>query len=182
MKKKLFITPEYITAEEIKNLRKQLNLTQKQFAEFINCSKPTVERWERSKDVIRGPIVLLIKMLQQYPEYEQKTKVPEKKWPLRLWYMYGQDVCTLIDVNEREQKVEIKNYTDKIMFRAFGVVEEPGYDQYMKFLESRCFPESRDKMKLILKNMGLPFYDPILIIEKTEGRMAEDDFWIQIER
>ena len=37
-------------------------------------------------------------------------------------------------------------------------------------------PESRDKMKLILKDLGLPFYDPIMIIEKTEGRMAEDDF------
>ena len=27
-----------------------------------------------------------------------------------------------------------------------------------------------------------PFYDPIMIIEKTEGRMAEDNFWIRIER
>ena len=46
----------------------------------------------------------------------------------------------------------------------------------------KIFPESRDKMKLILKDLGLPFYDPIMIIEKTEGRMAEDDFWIRIER
>ena len=61
-------------------------------------------------------------------------------------------------------------------------VEEPDYNQYIEFLESRCFPESRDKMKLILKDLGLPFYDPIMIIEKTEGRMAEDDFWIRIER
>ena len=53
---------------------------------------------------------------------------------------------------------------------------------FVEFLESRCFPESRDKMKLILKDLGLPFYDPIMIIEKTAGRMAEDDFWIRIER
>lgn len=50
------------------------------------------------------------------------------------------------------------------------------------FLESRCFPKSRDKMKLILKDLDLPFYDPLMIIQKTEGRMAEDHFWIQIER
>lgn len=69
------------------------------------------------------------------------------------------------------------------MFRAFGVVETPDYDQYLEFLESRCFPSSRDKMKLILKDLDLPFYDPMMmIIEKTEGRMAEDDFWIRIER
>ena len=72
-------------------------------------------------------------------------------------------------MNEPERKVKVKNYTDKIMFRAFGVVETPDYDQYLEFLESRCFPSSRDKMKLILK-------DPMMIIEKTEGRMAEDDF------
>ena len=85
-------------------------------------------------------------------------------------------------MNEPERKVKVKNYTDKIMFRAFGVVETPDYDQYLEFLESRCFPSSRDKMKLVLQDLDLPFYDPLMIIEKTAGRMAEDDFWIQIER
>lgn len=182
MKEKVFITPEYTTAKAIKKIRKELNLTQKEFAGFINCSKPTVERWERSDEAIHGPIVLLLKMLEKYPEYKEFAKIPSKVWPLRLWYMYDQEVCTLIDVNEQEQKVKVKNYTDKIMFRAFGVVENPDYKQYLEFLESRCFPESRDKMKLILKDLGLPFYDPILIIEKTQGRMAEDNFWIRIER
>ncbi len=37
-------------------------------------------------------------------------------------------------------------------------------------------------MKLILKDLDLPFYDSLMIIEKTQGRMAEDDFWIRIER
>ena len=182
MKERLFVTPEYTTAKEIKQIRKELHLTQKEFAEFVNCSKPTVERWERSEEVIRGPIVPFLKMLQKYPEYEQEVKVPEKVWSLRIWYMYEQDVCTLIDVNELERKVKIRNYTDKVMFRAFGTVEDPDYNDYQEFLKSRCFPESRDKMKLILKDLGLPFYDPIMIIEKTEGRMAEDDFWIRIER
>jgi putative transcriptional regulator len=35
---------------------------------------------------------------------------------------------------------------------------------------------------LELKRLGLPFYDPLMIIEKTEGRMADDNFWIRIER
>ena len=68
------------------------------------------------------------------------------------------------------------------MFRAFGVVENPDYERYEEFLESRCFPRTRDKMKLVLKDLDIPFYDPFMIIEKTEGRMAEDDFWIRIER
>ena len=37
-------------------------------------------------------------------------------------------------------------------------------------------------MKLMLRHFELPFYDPMLIIEKTKGRMADDDFWLEIER
>ena len=32
------------------------------------------------------------------------------------------------------------------------------------------------------KNVIIPFYDPILIIEKAGSRMADDPFWIKIER
>ena len=85
-------------------------------------------------------------------------------------------------VNEMEQKVHIINYTDNLMFRAFGKVENPDYKMYEEFLESRCFPANRDKMKLVLKDLDLPFYDPLMIIEKTAGKMEEDDFWIRIER
>ena len=182
MQEKMFVTPEYITAKEIKAVRGQLGLTQKEFAQLIGCSKPTVERWERSEEAITGPICLLIKMLEKYPDYVEKQKLPKKTFPIRLYYMHGQTVCTVIDVNELKREVIVRNYTDHVIFRAFGVEEEPSYEQYLEFLESRCFPRSRDKMKLILKDLDLPFYDPFMIIEKTEGRMAEDDFWISIER
>ena len=121
-------------------------------------------------------------MLEQCPNYAETLRVPEKTMPIRLWYMHKQSVCTLIDVNEVKREVRIFNYTDNMIFRAFGVVENPDFEMYQEFLESRCFPKTRDKMKLILKDLDLPFYDPFMIIEKTEGRMAEDDFWIRIER
>lgn len=102
--------------------------------------------------------------------------------PVRMWYMYKNKVCTLIDVDEVKQIVQIKNYADNIMFRAFGSNQKPDIEDYREFLESRCFPRTRDKMKLVLRDLGIPFYDPYLIIQKTEGRMAEDDFWIRIEK
>lgn len=182
MKGKIFFTPEYTTAEEIKQVRKKLHLTQKDFAKLINSSKSTVERWERSDEPIIGPIVLLLKMLDKYPEYVAAVRIPDKIYPIRLWYMHKQSLCTLIDVDEVRRLVRIRNYTDNVMFRAFGKEEEPDYAMYTDFLESRCFPSSRDKMKLVLKDLDLPFYEPFMIIEKTEGRMAEDDFWIRIER
>ena len=95
--------------------------------------------------------------------------------------MYKQHVCTIIDVSILKQEIKIKNYTNNIMFRAFGVNENPTFSDYNDFLKSRCFPETRDKLKLVLKDLDIPFYDPFLIIRKTEGRMAEDDFWIRIE-
>lgn len=182
MEEKLFITPDYTTAEEIKRVRKQLGLTQKELAMLVNTSKPTVERWETSKEPIRGPIVTLLKLLEKNPEYVEQVRIPNKIYPLRLEYMHENTVCTIIDVDEMRQLVRIINYTDNLMFRAFGRNENPDYKDYQAFLESRCFPRSRDKMKLILKDLNLPFYDPFMIVEKTEGRMAEDNFWIRIVR
>ena len=170
MKERFFAVPAYTTAEEIRALRKRLKLTQREFAELICCAKSTV------------PVVLLLQMLDRYTDYPKQLQIPKREYPLRLWYMYRQKPCTLIDVNEMEQRVRIVNYTDKLMFRAFGKVEDPDYRMYEEFLESRCFPASRDKMKLVLQDLDLPFYDPLMIIEKTAGRMAEDDFWIRIER
>ena len=182
MDNKIFITPDYITSDDLKRIRKLLNMTQKEFAMLIGCSKPTVERWERSSEQIRGPICLLLKLIEQDVQSVLKLRVPKKDTPIRLWYMYNQMVCTIIDVNELKREVRIYNCTDNVMFRAFGVTEKPDFEMYTEFLESRCFPEGRDKMKLVLKDLNLPFYDPFMIIEKTEGRMAEDDFWIRIER
>ena len=126
--------------------------------------------------------IIAIDHPSDYREKQEEIKVPEKVFPVRLWYMHDRDVCTLIEVDEPSRQVHIKNYTDMLMFRAFGVNEKPDYEDYTEFLESRCFPRTRDKMKLVLKDLDLPFYDPFLIVEKTEGRMAEDHFWIKIER
>ena len=63
--------------------------------------------------------------------------------PVRMWYMYKNKVCTLIDVDEVKQIVQIKNYADNIMFRAFGSNQKPDIEDYREFLESRCFPRTR---------------------------------------
>lgn len=78
------------------------------------------------------------------------------------------------------RKLQSRITQKKIPLRAFGVVEHPTWDDFTWFLESRCFPKTRDHAKDILKEMGLPFYDPLLIIEKTDGRMAGDEQWILI--
>ena len=179
---KKYITPANITSDEIKLLREITGMTQKEFAEFVGVSKRTVERWEYSDDEITGPITLIADMLIKNHDLPQKIQVPERKYKLRLWYMYHSFVCSIIDVDEMERKVEVHNYISNPLYRAMGVNTEPTFEEYEDFIRSRCFPETRDKLKLELKKLDIPFYDPIMIIEKTNGRMADDDFWIRIER
>lgn len=182
MKQLSYAIPKELSGEALKQLRLSLNLTQREFAELLNTSKPTIERWESGKKPIHGPVTVLAALFVSNPLLAQKLMIPEKKLPIRLWYMYKDYVCTIIDVDVTKRDVRITNYTDNRQFRAFGNIESPDFEQYEAFLASRCFPAERDKMKLILKELDLPFYDPFMIISQTEGRMAEDDFWIRIEK
>lgn len=182
MKKKLFAISDVLCGKDIKAIRKKLKLTQVEFAQLSNVSVKTIERWESSDKNITGPIVTLIKILKEYPQIREELEIPAMAYQMRLWYMHEDEICTIIDVDERKRLVKIYNYTKDYIFRAFGREERPTFEQYEEFLESRCFPKSRDKMKLILRELDLPFYEPLLIIEKTQGRMAEDNFWIKIER
>ena len=155
-------------------------MAQKEFAKLIKISTPTIERWEASDKKITGPVIFAVNFLKAHPEYVESISIPEKKLPIRMWYMFKNDRCTLIDVDQAKQKIEIKNYTDNLMFRAFGKNENPSYKDFSDFLEERTMPKSRDKLKLELDNLEIPFYDPLLIIRKTKGRMAEDNFWIEM--
>ena len=177
-----FAVSTKLRSQDLKMLRKKLDLTQAELAGLVNVSAKTIERWESSNKPITGPIVTLAGILNNYPQMEEELIIPEQEYSLRLWYMCKDVPCTLIDIDERGRKIHIKNYQRDYMMTAFGRNEHPTFQDYEEFLKSRCFPETRDKMKLMLKKLDLPFYDPFLIIEKTEGRMAEDDFWIKIER
>ena len=177
-----YVTGESLTGEDIRELRGLLGFTQKELAEFLRCSKRTVENWESSPGKITGPVVPLAEILLRYPDLAGKLRLPERHTNLRVWYYFRHMVCTVIDVDELNRKVTVHNYIDNPLYRAFGRNTEPSFEEYEDFLESRCFPRTRDKMKLQLKELDLPFYDPVMIIEKTEGRMAEDDFWLRMER
>ena len=180
--KKQFAIRNSINGSDVREIRRKLNLTQKEFSSLVNSSIKTIENWEMSDVKIKGPIVTLIKMLNIYPEFASDFKIQKIKYPLRLWYMFKEEVCTLIDVDEKNRKVEIYNYTKDLIFRAFGKNEDPSYDEHQGFIESRCFPKNRDNLKVYLRELDIPFYEPLMIIERTLGKMADDDFWIRIER
>lgn len=177
-----YVTREPLTGEDVRDLREILGFTQKELASFLNCSKRTVENWESGSGKVTGPAAALIGILLRWPALAGKTEIPPRKTGLRVWYYYRSRVCSVLDVDEIRRTVTVYNYTEDPLYRAFGRNTEPTFEEYEEFLESRCFPRTRDKMKLQLKEMGIPFYDPEMIIGKTEGRMAGDDFRVRMER
>ena len=97
-----------------------------------------------------------------------------------LNYKNPHGLCTIIRADFQKETVEIENHTDVILHRAFGVNQSPTWQDFQDFLEERCFPRTRACLKLVLRDVGVDFYDPLTIISKTQGRMAEDNQWIEI--
>ena len=54
-----FAIQSTLTAREIKKVREDLGLRQKDFAALANVSAKTVERWESGGTEITGPVVTL---------------------------------------------------------------------------------------------------------------------------
>lgn len=96
-----------------------------------------------------------------------------------MHFMDLKGICTIIKVDFRNETIEIENHTDNLLHRAFGIKEKPDWKDFEVFLRERCFPETRDKLKLVLEDVGVDCFDPLTIIRKTEGRMAEDTQWIE---
>ncbi len=99
---------------------------------------------------------------------------------LILHFFDGEQLCTRICADLQVRQLAIQNLTDDPLSTAFGVNASPTWNDLQIFLQSRCVPPQRDGLSHYLAQLGLERYDPLEIIRKTEGRMAEDGFWIKI--
>lgn len=99
----------------------------------------------------------------------------------KLSYFDGEKLCTTIIADSTERVLYIENHTDRVIKTAFGNNLVPTWEDLQHFLEERCIPRARAGLREYLETIGVEEYDPIEIIKKTEGRMAEDDQWIRIE-
>ena len=74
MEQKLFAISNVLCGKDIKAIRKNLKLTQAEFAQLCNVSVKTIERWEGSDKEITGPIVTLMKVLREYPQIREESQ------------------------------------------------------------------------------------------------------------
>ncbi len=98
-----------------------------------------------------------------------------------LKFYNGDILCTLIYADFSDKTVAVENYTNNIVKTAFGKKTFPNWEDFTAFLEERCIPRGRSGLREYLETIGLDEFDPIKIIEKTGGRMAEDNQWIELE-
>lgn len=76
--------------------------------------------------------------------------------------------------------VSVKNHIANPVKTAFGNNAFPSWEDFQNFLEERCIPKERDGMREYLEALCLDEYDPLQIICKTKGRMAEDSQWLEV--
>ena len=100
---------------------------------------------------------------------------------MKLSYFDGEELCTTIISDSAERVLCIENHTERVIKTAFGNNAVPTWEDLQHFLEERCIPRARAGLREYLETIGVEEYDPIEIIKKTEGRMAEDEQWIRIE-
>ena len=93
-------------------------------------------------------------------------------------FLYKDDnkVTAKIIVDYTKNKVTVKNYSDFPLELPFGINTNPTIKDFEDLLEERCFPRTKDKLKLHLEALGIDYYDPLTIVLKTKGRL-EGDFY-----
>lgn len=96
-------------------------------------------------------------------------------------YYNNQTLCSKIVADYTDCTFSFENYVSNFLHTAFGNNLSPTWDDFQKFLEERCIPRSRAGLREYLETIGVERYEPLDIIYKTKGRMAEDDQWIHLE-
>ena len=96
-------------------------------------------------------------------------------------YYNNEKLCSKINVDIHSKVLSVENYTENVLETAFGVITSPTWEDFMEFLEDRCFPRNRQNLKLELKGLGLDEYDPLKICLVTNGRNYKDSAWMRFE-
>lgn len=101
---------------------------------------------------------------------------------VRVLRLYdGNTLCSTIYADFTEKSVAVENQAVPLIKTAFGNQAFPVWADFQNFLAERCVPRQRAGLREYLETLGLDEYDPLAIIEKTGGHMAEDQQWLTIE-
>ena len=118
---------------------------------------------------------------KQNMEQYRMSRLAQGHKLLEIRYYNAKTLCTLIYADQTAQDLLAENYTEQAVKTAFGKNPVPSWPDLESFLEERCIPCQRAGLREYLETLGLDEYDPLAIIQKTKGRMAEDDQWMEVQ-
>jgi len=98
-----------------------------------------------------------------------------------LRFFNNETLCSTIFADFTDRILSVENEDVNFVKTAFGNNKNPSWEDFQYFLEERCIPRQRAGLREYLEALGLEEYDPLSIIKRTQGRMAEDQQWIKIE-
>ena len=124
---------------------------------------------------------ITIRPEQSISQYRE-TRLAQGHELMEIRFYNGDALCTLICADQTSRDLRAENYTDRLVKTAFGKNLYPSWQDLEAFLEERCIPRQRAGLREYLGAMGMEEYDPLAIIQKTQGRMAEDDQWMEVKR
>ena len=135
------------------------------------------ERMEISFD---GEKIIIRPLASTDPEVFRRN-AEQKGHRLKEYRYYDGDIlCTVILADFTAEQICIENKVVALLDTAFGVNETPSWEDFLAFLADRCIPKTRKGLDRYLDAVGVPEYDPVQLVEKTQGRMAEDHKWLEI--
>lgn len=108
-------------------------------------------------------------------------KIAARHTVYAIRYFDQKQLCTLIYADFTDKTLQAENYTDNLVKTAFGKKRLLCWEDFENFLEERCMPRQRVGIQEYLESIDVAEYVPWEIIQKTQGRMAEDQQWIEIE-
>ncbi len=123
---------------------------------------------------------IMISKKESLDEFMSRKQV--LKHSLKIFeFMEKQSIATKICADFTDKTLCIENYTDNKIKTAFGVNENPDWNDFCEFLESRCIPKTSSGIKEYLSVLGLYEYDALEIVKITNGKMSEDNMILKVE-
>ncbi len=99
---------------------------------------------------------------------------------VRITVYENDTLLSVITADYTTRCVWTLDHTDDILRKPFGNCL-PTWEVYEDYLESRCMPRTRAGLKDYLDQIGVYEYEPLEIIRKTGGRMAEDYIRLEVD-
>ena len=118
---------------------------------------------------------------EQSVEQYKAARLAQGHKLMEIRYYNGDVLCTLIYADKTVQDLCAENHTNNLVKTAFGKNSLPSWADLEAFLEERCIPRQRAGLREYLEALGLDEYDSLAIIQKTKGRMAEDNQWMEVQ-